>query len=96
MRPTTIRQKTGHDLFNKLLKPSCMDCLYFCREPTSLHNPEQIISSTCKKLIDTPKITNFTDRGAVFSYSIKQPYALLARFDNKMCGLDGNSFTPKK
>ena len=95
MRPTIIRY-SGEDIFKKLLKPSCMDCLYFYREPTSLHNPDLILSSTCKKLIETPKITNFTDRGAVFSYSIKQPYALLARFDNKMCGLDGNSFTPKK
>jgi hypothetical protein len=93
MRPTTIRQKTGHDLFNKLLKPSCIDCLYFFREPTSIHNPEQIILSTCKKIISIPKIINFTDRGA---YSINHPYVLLARFDNKMCGLDGNSFTPKK
>ena len=94
MRATIIRY-SGQDIFKDLLKPSCMDCLYFFREPTSLHNPEKIVLSTCKKLIEKPKVKLLTNGHAVFRYSIQYPYVLLARFDNKMCGLNGSFFTKK-
>lgn len=94
MRPSIMRY-SGQDIFKDLLKPSCMDCLYFFREPTSLHNPEKIVLSTCKKLIEKPKVKLLTNGNPVFSYSIQHPYALLARFDNKMCGLNGNYFRQK-
>jgi hypothetical protein len=94
MRPTLLRQQKP-DIFNNLFKPSCANCLYFFREPTSLHNPEKIVLSTCKKFIEKPKIKQFAN-GFEVNYSIKNPYALLARFENNMCGIDGSSFRPKR
>jgi len=97
MRLTTIRQKS-QDIFNNLLKPSCINCKFF-NKVTSNKVPikEQLFQSTCKKFLVSPMQNIYFEKsglgGVVFSE--KQPYAIMARLDITMCGLHGAYFTHK-
>jgi hypothetical protein len=95
MRSSIIR----HDLVNidELFKPMCANCKYFLREKTAIHNPENIMMSTCQKFLvnpqnsihETPK-----DMKIKGDYRVKHPYSLLARLDITLCGLKGSYFEP--
>jgi hypothetical protein len=98
MRPSTIRQ-TGQDIFKHLLKPSCMDCkLFYEITPSNIKSiDEKFYQSRCRKFIITPIQNIYIENKDITYENVykKYPYALLARFDNKMCGLNGKYFTKK-
>jgi hypothetical protein len=93
MRPSIIRY-TYYNI-DKLLKPSCANCKYFSKEPSSFYNKENNIMSTCTKFLVKSQ-NNYTLKDAKIKgdYTEKHPYSLLARFDITMCGLNGKYFTP--
>ena len=94
MRATHNRQ-TYYKMFNNLFKPSCINCKYFLKDKESNIDKTFIIRSTCQKFLINPQnnINQNTDQ-LKFNYQPKHPYALLARFDITMCGLNGIYFTP--
>ena len=90
MTPSTIRYAFIN--IDKLFKPMCHNCKYFSNE---LSSKQDIIMSTCTKFLVKPQnIINHTlkDDKIKGDYTEKHPYALLARFDITMCGLDGRYF----
>jgi hypothetical protein len=90
MRSSIVR----YAFFNidELFKPMCANCKHYLKDTSS---KEHIIRSTCQKFLVKPQnIINHTlkDDKIKGDYTEKHPYALLARFDINMCGLNAKHF----
>jgi hypothetical protein len=97
MKPTIIRQK-GIDILNQKLSPSCVKCKYFNKVMNHNVSPkERLIQSTCKKFLVNPMQNIYYEKSGLggVDFREKHPYALMARFDVTMCGLNGKYFINK-
>ena len=90
MRPSIIRYAIVN--IDELFKPMCANCTYFLKEPSS----EGTFSrSRCQKILVNPENNIYSkDTKIKGDYIEKHPYAIFARFDITMCGLNGTYFTP--
>ena len=90
MRPSSIRLY-NKDIFTDLLKPSCINCKNLLEYPYANSDNNLIVNSKCIKFTIKQKNNIQTHEWVEVN---KYPYALLARFDITMCGLNGLYFTP--
>jgi len=93
MRPTSIRQINQDALYN-VLKSCCINCKFFSKSPSD----KNIIQSTCKKFLVSPLQNIYYEKTGLsgHDYTEKHPYAIMARLDITMCGLNGKYFIKNK
>jgi hypothetical protein len=88
-------------VFNKLLKPSCIHCKFFNPVITATVDctgaDVNLLQSTCKKFLVSPMQHTYFDKTEMAKHEFreKQPYAISARLDITMCGLNGGFFSKK-
>jgi hypothetical protein len=88
MRPSSIKL-INKNIFNNLLKPSCINCKYFLEYPYAISDNNLLVKSKCRKFLIKPKDNIQTYEWVEVN---NYPYAILARFDTNMCNLDGKYF----
>lgn len=91
MRSSSIKN-IYNDIFLDLIKPSCINCKYFLEYPYANSDNNLLVKSKCIKFLI--KSTNNIHTHEWVEVN-KYPYALLARFDTNMCGLNGTFFNKK-
>jgi len=98
MKPKNIRFMS-QEIFNNLLKPSCMNCKFFNKVTTeSSQLNDKFFQSTCKKFLVSPLQNIYYEKSGLGSVNYKErhPYAVMARMDITMCGLNGSYFIKNK
>ena len=86
------------DILNILLKPSCTNCKFFNKVKSDITpNSEKFYQSTCTKFLVSPMQNIYYAKSGLgkVNYNERHPYALMARLDITMCGLNGTYFTKK-
>ena len=94
MRATAIRQ-SGKNILKDMLKPSCINCKFFNKIiDNKAHSKEKLFKSTCKKFLVSPMQNIYFEKSGLgdVDFIEKHPYAIMARLDITMCGLNGTYF----
>jgi len=91
MRSSSIRL-FNKDIFTDVLKPSCINCKYLLEYPYANSDNNLLVNSKCRKFLIRPKNNIQISEWVEVN---NHPYALLARFDITMCGLNGKNFKKK-
>lgn len=88
------------NVFNQLLKPSCVHCKFFNKAlvaSTTGTGTEISLQSTCGKFLVSPLQHTYYEKSGMATHDFreKHPYAVMARLDITMCGLNGAFFHMK-
>jgi hypothetical protein len=91
-----MRIQKGQDILHNLFKPSCINCKFLNKvTDNKAHPKEQLFKSTCKKFMVSSTQNIHYEKSFSIDYTEKHPYALMARLDITMCGLNGTYFINK-